>query len=1016
MLYTIPPEQSFVDALARGLLARAGDDPLKLAEPLILLPTRRACRALREAFLRQSGGDALILPRMRPIGDVDEDELALGEGLTGELSEVGGESALELPPAVPELRRRLLLAGKLIEQSAGALNAEHAAWLAVELARFLDRVQTERLPFAGLHDLVPEDYAEHWQTVLAFLSVLAEDWPAMLEAEGALDPAARRNAALEAMTEAWRAEPPGHPVIAAGSTGSIPATADLLAVIAGLPDGAVVLPGLDRHLDDEAWSLLPDDPAHPQHGLARLLARLGAERQAVEDWPLGDMGNQDGDGAAASSERAARSRLVSAALAPAAATDGWRALAGQGLEAGLRNLVRLDALNPREEAAAIALVMRQTLETPGRTAALVTPDRNLARRVAAALGRWGIEVDDSAGTPLGASPPGAFLRLTADLAAADAAPVPLLAALKHPLAAGRLARPAFLANVRALERAVLRGPRPAPGFDGLKTALEHAKTDRYRTLKTSTLDALTGWIDDLAEALSPLTAAMAEREATLPQLMTAHVAAAEALAVSDTDDGGARLWAGDAGEAAAGFVSELFQAAGDFDAVRPVEYPALLAALMTGRVVRPRYGAHPRLSIWGLLEARLQRADVMILGGLNEGVWPPEAVADPWMSRPMQARFGLPLPERRTGLTAHDFAQAMGAETVILTRAARVEGAPTVPSRWLARIEAVLHAVQGTDPLGDEGSPWPGSTIIDWARALDKPAERVEVKPPAPRPPVFARPRGLSVTQVETLMRDPYALYAQKVLRLKALEPIDADPSAADRGQFIHLALEAFVRDWPDAIPDDAIPDNAYEQLLARGRDAFGPALEHPGVWAFWWPRYERIAAWFLERERERRASLAASVVEVKGEHTVDGLAGPFVLNATADRIDKLVDGTLAILDYKTGAVPSKKELAAGFAPQLPLEAAMAQAGGFPGVPASAVSELAFWRMAGGDPPGEIKPVADPERHAQEALAGLAALVARFDDPATPYHAIPRPAYAPRYTDYAHLERVAEWSAGEEEA
>jgi len=265
-------------------------------------------------------------------------------------------------------------------------------------------------------------------------------------------------------------------------------------------------------------------------------------------------------------------------------------------------------------------------------------------------------------------------------------------------------------------------------------------------------------------------------------------------------------------------------------------------------------------------------------------------------------------------------------------------------------------------------------------------------------------------------MRDPYALYAQKVLRLKALEPIDADPSAADRGQFIHLALEAFVREWPDTIPGDAIPDNAYEQLLARGRDAFGPALEHPGVWAFWWPRYERIAAWFLERERERRASLAASFVEVKGEHAIDGPAGPFVLNATADRIDKLVDGTLAILDYKTGAVPSKKELAAGFAPQLPLEAAMAQAGGFPGVPASAVSELAFWRMAGGDPPGEIKPVADPERHAQEALAGLTALVARFDDPATPYHAIPRPAYAPRYTDYAHLERVAEWSAGEEEA
>jgi ATP-dependent helicase/nuclease subunit B len=377
----------------------------------------------------------------------------------------------------------------------------------------------------------------------------------------------------------------------------------------------------------------------------------------------------------------------------------------------------------------------------------------------------------------------------------------------------------------------------------------------------------------------------------------------------------------------------------------------------------------------------------------------------------MQARFGLPLPERRLGLTAHDFAQAMGGETVILSRAARVEGAPTVPSRWLARIEAVLHAIAGSDPLSDEAAPWPGSTVLDWVRALDKPAKRVEVAPPAPKPPVEARPRRLSVTQVEMLMRDPYALYARKILRLDALEPIDADPSAADRGQFIHLALEAFVRDWPDAIPDDA-----YEQLLERGRTAFGPALEHPGVWAFWWPRYERIAAWFLERERERRAAVAASSVEVKGERVIDGPAGPFVLNATADRIDRLTGGTLAILDYKTGAVPSKKELAAGFAPQLPLEAAIAQAGGFADVPAGAVSELAFWRMAGGDPPGEIKPVDDPVRHAQEALAGMTALVDRFDDPATPYHAVPRPAYAPRYTDYAHLERAAEWSAGEEEA
>jgi len=1002
MLYTIPPEQSFVDALARGLLARAGDEPLKLARPLILLPTRRACRALREAFLRQSGGAALILPRMRPVGDVDEDELAFGEGLAGQFHEGAGDTALELPPAIPELRRRLLLAGKLMAQSGGALNAEHAAWLAVELARFLDRVQTERLAFDGLADLVPEDYAEHWQSVLAFLSVLAEDWPAMLTAEGALDPAARRNAALEALAEEWRASPPGHPVIAAGSTGSIPATADLLAVVAALPDGTVVLPGLDRHLGADAWARVLDDPAHPQHGLARLLARLGVERAEVDDWP-----DEEED----VSPAAARTRLVSAALTPAEASDGWRDLKGQGLEDGLIGLTRLDALNPREEAGAIALVMRQALEAPGRTAALATPDRALARRVAAALGRWGLEVDDSAGVPLDASPPGAFLRLTADLAAAEAAPVPLLAALKHPLAAGGRARSDFLANVRLLERAVLRGPRPGPGFEGLKAALANAEADRYRKVDVPTLKRLAAWVDELAATLAPLATAMAARKARLTELLAAHVEAAEALAASDAEAGAARLWAGGAGEAAASFVSELNQAAAGFAAVTPAEYPALLAALMAGRVVRPRHGRHPRLFIWGLLEARLQRADVMILGGLNEGVWPPEAAADPWMSRPMQARFGLPLPERRTGLTAHDFAQAMGAEQVVLTRAARVAGAPTVPSRWLARIEAVLHAIHGSDPLGDTAAPWPGGTILDWSRALDTPAERVEVAPPEPRPPVEARPRRLSVTQVETLMRDPYALYARKVLRLDALDPLDADPGAADRGLFIHEALESFVRACPGAIPDDAL-----ERLLEHGREAFGAALDHPGVRAFWWPRYERIAAWFLEEERARRVGLAASAVEVKGSRVIDAPAGEFLLTATADRVDRLADGTLAILDYKTGRVPSPKELAAGFAPQLPLEAAIAQAGGFEGVPAGAVGELAFWKLGGGEPPGEIKRVADPEALAEAALAGLTRLVHTFDDPATPYRAIPRPAFALAFNDYAHLERVAEWSAAEEEA
>jgi len=1004
-LYSITPEYPFVDTLAHGLLARAGGEPLALAEQLVLLPTRRACRSLREAFLRQSDGAALILPRMRPLGDVDEDELALGEGLNEALGD-GAGAALELPPAISDLRRRLLLAARLLDQPGEAITAEHAAWLAVELARFLDRVQTERLPFDGLHDLVPEDYAGHWQKVLAFLSVLADDWPGVVAADGTLDPAARRNAALEALAADWSAHPPEHPVIAAGTTGSIPATADLLDVVAGLPAGAVVLPGLDRHLGDDAWAQLGDEPSHPQHGLARLLERFGAERADVADWHGAESLARE----PVAAHRTVRTRLLSAALAPAEATDGWRSLAGSGLEDGMNGVVRIDAHNPREEAGAVALVMREALEVPGRTAALVTPDRTLARRVAAALGRWGLEVDDSAGVPLGASPPGSFLRLTADLAAARAAPVALLAALKHPLAAGGLARPAFLALVRSLERAVLRGPRPAEGFAGLKSALDLALEDQYRPLRQSDRDTLADWIDGIDGALAPFTTAMAGGSVPLPDLLAAHVAAAEALAATDTEPGAARLWAGDAGEAAAGFVSELDQAAGDFVSVPPAEYPSLLAALMSGRVVRPRHGKHPRLFIWGLLEARLQRADVMILGGLNEGTWPPEAEADPWMSRPMQANFGLPLPERRTGLTAHDFAQAMGSQTVYLSRAARVAGAPTVPSRWLSRIEAVLHAIHGDNPLNPGRSRWPSGNILDWTRNLDRPETRVEVAAPAPRPPVSARPRKLSVTQVETLMRDPYALYARKILGLTALDPIDAAPSAAEKGTYIHKALEAYVQTYGTSPPPDA-----FARLLDFGREAFGVALENPAVRAFWWPRFERVAAWFLEQEGERGGAIAASAVELKGELDLSGPAGPFLLTATADRIDRLQDGTLAILDYKTGVPPTKPQVAAGYAPQLPLEAAIAGAGGFPGVPAGAVVELAFWRLSGGDPAGEITRLKDPEALAGAAYEGLERVVRAFDDPDTPYRAVPRPAFAPRFNDFEHLERVAEWSAAGED-
>lgn len=983
-VFTIPPGESFVDALAGGLLAETADDPLSLASILILLPSRRSCRALREAFLRQSHGRPLLLPRMRPLGDADEEELSLAD-----------DGRLDLLPAVPPLVRQLLLAQLILRLGAGrgghAPSPEQAARLAGELARLLDQVQTEGLDFGRLADLVPAQYADHWQITLKFLTILTQHWPDILAEKGWMDAALRRNRLLEDQAQAWEATPPDFPVIAAGSTGSIPATARLLGVVARLPTGRLVLPGLDQTMDAASRAAL--DQTHPQYGLFTLLNRLGLAPEEVAVWPQ--------------CRPSRRAWLVAEAMRPAATTDAWRRLdgtaGGQDAAACLQGVTRLDCPGPREEAGAIALMMRQVLETPERTAALATPDRTLARRVAAELRRYGIEIDDSAGRPLDLTPHGAFLLLTARMVAEDFAPHATLAALKHPLAAGSLSVGSFRAVVRQLELLVLRGPRPAPGVDGLLAALEASPLPRAGD-GLGVRERVRALLLRLAEAAQPLTRLMAAREVALGDLVRTHVAFAETLAADDQQSGAARLWRSEAGEAAAGFVADLADAAPVMPPLGGRAYPGLLHGLMAGVVVRPNWGGHPRLAIWGPLEARLQHTDLLILGGLNEGVWPPDIAADPWMSRPMRKDFGLPLPERRIGLAAHDFAQAFCAPEVVLTRAERVEGTPTVPSRWLLRLDAVLHACGVTEPWGD--TPW-----IAWHAALDEPAIFQKPAPPAPRPPLAARPRELSATAIETWMRDPYAIYARKILKLDALDPIDADPGAADYGSLVHEALDAFLKRHPRG----PLPAGGLDELLDLGRQNFERVLARPGLAAFWWPRFERVAAWFYFHESARRHLIDEAMSEIAGAIEIAAPGGPFRVTAKADRVDRLADGTLALIDYKTGAPPSAKEVAAGYAPQLPIEAAIARHGGFPGLPGREVSQLLYWRLSGGQPGGEERSAGgDPTLLADQAVEGLAELIRTFDDEATAYAARPHPDKAPKYSDYLHLARVKEWSASDE--
>jgi len=511
------------------------------------------------------------------------------------------------------------------------------------------------------------------------------------------------------------------------------------------------------------------------------------------------------------------------------------------------------------------------------------------------------------------------------------------------------------------------------------------------------LGGLDKLIDAIEIAFTPLLELQNAREVPLADLVRAHCRCAELAAATEDTAGERLLWRKEDGEAAAGFMQDLIETGPAFGAVDPRSYARLFSGLAAPRVVRPRFGRHPRLFIWGPLEARLQHADRIVLGALNERTWPAEANIDPWLNRPMRKELSLEPPERRIGLSAHDFVEGASAPEAILTRALKVDGAPTVASRWLLRLQGLLKGVDR-----DKGLAAPVWSA--WAQALDWPENVTPAAKPAPRPPLAARPVRLSVTEIETLIRDPYSIYARRILQLPVLDPIDANVTAAERGTIIHAVLETFTRAYPGALPA-----SAYDELLRIGREVFAGAMERPGVAAFWWPRFERIAAWVAAHERDWRENMTVAHAEMKGEMLID-VGRTVTLVGRADRIDEMKDGTLAIVDYKSGMPPSAKQVEIGLAPQLPLEAAMAERGGFPGLPRKTSSSLLYLRLTGGEKAGELRDVGG-DGLVERTWARLLDLLAQYEQEATPYRSRPRPMFASRFAEYDHLARVREWSA-----
>lgn len=987
--FTIPAYRPFVHDLAQGLFDTLSPlGPEALSQAVVLTPTRRGARALADAFITAGGGRAVLPPQIRPLGDLDE----------GEPPFEPGDLALDLPAAIGALQRRFELT-RLVKQHEAKLNRDLDAAAALELADalggFLDSLQIEEVEGDGLADLVLGELAEHWKVSHDFLQTALTEWPQRLAAMGLVDVTRRRVALLRKLAETWTFHPPQGVLIAAGSTGTAPATADLLRVIAELPQGAVVLPGLDLSLAKEAWVEVGEQ--HPQGAMKRLLDRAGVTREDVADWPAS---------ATFQSRGRWRLRVVNEALRPPERTADWLNVIetlrnegdAEGIDPVVEGLTGFSVVTARaeDEAATIAaLLLREVLETPGKTAALVAPDQTLARRVAAKLARWGVAADSSAGWALSGCSCGVLAGLVAKALVDPLDPIVLLAILKHPLVRLGLDGQTLERQRAALELAALRGPRKT-SWDALEAQLGRRRADpKFQEVDQALL---------LARRLRELFPEPAD-EARPPSEMARRLAhSMEVLADGETGD---ELWAGHGGEALARLLSGLMNESEGLPLTSPRGFADLLTRLMAGESVRTGGATHPRLRILGAIEARLTRADRLIVAGLEEGVWPQGAPLDPFLSRPMRRQLGLPPPERRVGLAAHDFAQAACAPEVILLHSERREGAPAVKSRWLWRLETLARGA---------GVDLPGRPeVLVWARTLDAADEYKPASRPAPNPPLADRPRRMAVTRIEALTRDPYAVWARDILKLFLLDRPDEAVEARARGTAIHAAFETFATDHPAALPEGAA--EIFEALYLAELEAAGmphEALARETALA------REAAAWVADLEQRRRADGRAIHVEKSGELTLPLPGGPFTVTAKADRIEIDPQGFGHILDYKTGKAPSKKVVETGFSPQLTLTAAILQAGGFKGLGHPEPGELTYLEITGRKPAGreEVRALPGDESAlaAANAYEGLARLIGQFDEGRRYVSRIAPQFVKLHMSDYDHLARVFEWStSGEEE-
>lgn len=960
-LYAVPLGADFGQSFMAGLLARYGHlAPEDFARIDIYVNTRRTQRRLRDLF---DAGPAMLLPRIRLITDLANDPVALG-----------------IPPAASPLRHRLELAqlvGKLLAADSTNMAPQEARFdLADSLADLMAEMQSEGISPDILHGLDVTDQSGHWERALAFVNIVQDYFEAEQKRPG---PEARQRQVVEHLLKTWAQTPPDHPVIVAGSTGSRGTTALFMEAVAKLPHGAVVLPGVDRAMPAAVWDMLETDNGgedHPQFRFKALCDALDCHPTDLPLWHDQDSGVSD------------RAALVSLALRPAPVTDQWITEGPNlsGLEAATEHLTLIEAPSPRAEATAIAVRLRQAVDE-GKSAALITPDRVLARQVTSALSRWHIIPDDSAGIPLQLTPPARFLRHTVALFAQDLTAEALLVLLRHPLCHSGADRGPHNLYITALELNLRRHGPAFPTAESLaKWANNLKKPDDNRIVWAT-------WLGDLLPAPDRTTLR------PLSEWLEHHIALTEALAAGPGQSGSGELWDKDAGRLLLGLLDDLRRHADAGGDMTATDYGALLDKLLSGEELRERYESHPGIRIWGTLEARVQSADLVILGGMNEGIWPQVPAPDPWLNRRLRMQAGLLLPERRTGLSAHDFQIAINAPEVVISRAVRSDDAETVASRWVNRLTNLLRGIPDRGEACLTAMTARGRGLLDIARQLEDPGAQAEPAPrPSPQPPRDARPKQLSVTQIKTLIRDPYAIYARNILGLQQLDPLTHSANAALRGNIIHAVLERFIKDGP--APGDP---GARQRLLDIAEQVLAEECPWPADQRLWFARIERFVDGFLQGEVARQAEATPSAFETKGKITLDGV--DFTLVGKADRIDIAPDGAALIYDYKSGQPPSKPQQV-HYDKQLLLEAAMIELGAFGDIGQRPVIKAEF---IGLDAKTTIVPVPLDEHPPAEFWTEFTALMQKWAEPWLGYTSRRSNMKIDEMGYYDHLARYGEW-------